>query len=366
MQHPGLFNTQLAGIAGVFLISRPMSELTGPMNVARLYYITEAAKHVRTELANTKVPPSDEVLMAVSNLIGYSADVDNSEFPESHPISPLAKVHNLDKFGRLTYIKTHRDALSRLMTRKGGLRNIRMPGLKDLLMLIDIQYATIEGTTPFLDRPSERHSMLGSGAFIPDAEALHMLSYLGRSFEQSGLDDEVLLEASKTAAEITAAFDQHERMGGSFTLLSPIVRARDGLHHDLLTLPSTMSKSNLLVKAWLYAILIYSDMVLWPTPSGKRVKSRLARRLHTVLEDAWIRKNWNRHQAFLDWTCFMGAIAASFTENRSWYIELLRRLGHPELLKWQGLTNAMKGFLWWEPVFEMPAMQVWAELQDNS
>jgi hypothetical protein len=62
----------------------------------------------------------------------------------------------------------------------------------------------------------------------------------------------------------------------------------------------------------------------------------------------------------------MGAIAASFTDNRAWYINLLRRRGRPELLKWQGLTKAMKRFLWWDPIFEMPAMQVWAELQDDT
>jgi hypothetical protein len=366
MQHPGLFSTQMAGIAGVFLVSQPVSELTGLINMARIHYIAEAAKHIRMELADTNVPPSDEALMSVPNLMAYSADPDQSVFPESHPISPLATAHNMDKFGKLTFVKTHHDVLRKLMARKGGLHNIKLSGLRDLLIVVDCLFATIEGAIPFLERPYVHQSLIDSGEFVPDTEALMLRSYLGRGFEECGLESDVLLEASRRAAEITLALDQHERTGGPAALMHAIVRVRDGSHHDLLALPSYVPPLTLLEKAWWYALLIDSDMVLWPTPSGKRVKSRLARQLRAVLTQAWFQQHWVHHQELLDWICFMGAIAASFTDNRAWYINLLRRRGRPELLKWQGLTKAMKRFLWWDPIFEMPAMQVWAELQDDT
>lgn len=335
------------------------------MNIVRLHHITEAMKLVRNEIANTKVPPTDAVIMAVLNLIGYSADIDETKVPDSHPQSPLAVIHHLDRFGKLTYTESHRNALMALLKRKGGLQRIKLAGLKDLLCLVDVQYATIVGTTPFIHQIFTTESLASSGKHILDPEALFLASQLGHGFTSTDLLGHDLSDTLDLAAETTIALDHHQRGGPTPPLMSDIVNARDHLQYKLLHLPSRHKESDLLYEACRNALLIYSDMVLWPTPACKRVKARLARSLRVVLETTWIQRCWQEHQGLLDWITLLGVIAASFTEDRPWYVAQLQQHGKLDLLDWDSFKHTMRRYLWWDYVFDSPGLQVWTECQDN-
>jgi hypothetical protein len=138
---------------------------------------------------------------------------------------------------------------------------------------------------------------------------------------------------------------------------------------------------------------IFSDMVLFPMPSCTRIKPRLARELSHLFEtfddkvkdtrdDAGVGYSTPIADLFL-WALVLGGIAASFTDHRPWFERQLRmRLGGrerdnlgvdsnaesasaspspspSESEPWPSFKDRVSRFLWWDPVVDTPARDLW-------
>jgi hypothetical protein len=138
---------------------------------------------------------------------------------------------------------------------------------------------------------------------------------------------------------------------------------------------------------------IFSDMVLFPMPSCTRIKPRLARELRHLFEafddkgkdtqdDAGVGHSTPIADLFL-WALVLGGIAASFTDHRPWFERQLRmRLGGRERERerdnlavdsnaesasasasesepWPSFRDRVSRFLWWDPVVDTPARDLW-------
>lgn len=111
------------------------------------------------------------------------------------------------------------------------------------------------------------------------------------------------------------------------------------------------------------ATLIFSDMAIFPLPPTQAIKHRLAARLRYTLQACSIACNWDLHAYVLLWATTLGAIAATYTCDRGWYVE--RMVEHVEYLgieHWPNLSSVCSRFLWWKPVCGEPTEKLWAEM----
>ncbi len=109
-------------------------------------------------------------------------------------------------------------------------------------------------------------------------------------------------------------------------------------------------------------------------PSCTKIKCRLASELRELLERSGkrtdimeaFRRSTSLSELFL-WVLVLAGIAASFTEHRLWFESLLRdaliesdkSLEDGEMKTWACFKRHEARFLWWDPVMDIPAMDLW-------
>jgi hypothetical protein len=134
----------MAFYALMFGASDQRAYLRGPHSTAdsaallRLSYKTQAMKLIN-ELINKRLHKCgrdsiDALLISVSALAVHGSERDTG-MEQAHPQSPLAKVQNLNFYGKRRFVPVHMQALYLLVRQTGGLESIKMYGLADTLAL---------------------------------------------------------------------------------------------------------------------------------------------------------------------------------------------------------------------------------------
>lgn len=207
-----------------------------------------------------------------------------------------------------------------------------------------------------------------------DPAAIELDSKLGSGFRylRQTTEGQQLLDVLDAYSEITVALDHFVRGGPTAPELVELMPVRNCTQHRLLSqLPSSpfslnyiSSNTELCIhQAVRLATLIFSEMVIFPLPLPQHVKPRLATALRQALEACRILGCWDMHSSLLLWALTLGAIAASYTEQRSWYIDLLlHETSLLQLEEWYELESICSRFLWWKPVCSEPLRWVWADL----
>ena len=103
----------------------------------RLFHHTEALRLVRQmiQAMNAESIPSDALVMAVYNLSYQGTGWDYRVAPEIHPPSPLFRARLMGRFGRKTPHDDHVRALNALVRAKGGLEEIKLAGIAEMIWL---------------------------------------------------------------------------------------------------------------------------------------------------------------------------------------------------------------------------------------
>jgi hypothetical protein len=104
----------------------------------RLSYKTQAIKLIN-ELINKHLRKCgrdsiDALLISICVLAVFGSER-GAAMEHAHPQSPLAKVQNLDFYGKTRFVPMHMQALYLLVRQTGGLESIEMYGLADALAL---------------------------------------------------------------------------------------------------------------------------------------------------------------------------------------------------------------------------------------
>jgi hypothetical protein len=111
------------------------------------------------------------------------------------------------------------------------------------------------------------------------------------------------------------------------------------------------------------ASLLFSSMVIFPLPATQGVLVRLAMMLRQVLEQSTMLCVWEMHHHLLVWMLTLGAIGASFTPDRAWYVDqLTREVAMLGIQSWSTLESMCLRFLWWTPVCSEPGEVLWTEM----
>lgn len=73
--------------------------------------------------------------------------------------------------------------------------------------------------------------------------------------------------------------------------------------------------------------------------------------------------DWELHAYTLLWATTLGAIAATHSHERGWYVEkMIAHLRNLGIDQWSSLNSICSRFLWWKPVCEEPTETLWQEM----
>jgi hypothetical protein len=154
---------------------------------------------------------------------------------------------------------------------------------------------------------------------------------------------------------------------GNSDALIPIIHWRNAIHHKLLCLPRAvglLSRDSAVYEACRLATLIYSNLVIFPLPTGTGVQSRLATQMCKTLRSCDVYSCWAEEPFKMLWLTMMGGIAATDGMDRLWYARKLTQIWSENLRAmiptWQACTEALETYLWWRHVCDEPGRLLWA------
>jgi hypothetical protein len=130
---PVAFYSFLYAISNHYDYVHRIREAASSTALMRLSYKTETIKLVNQMLNNLDMEVPDELLAAVLVLASQGPRVDAGEVSRFQ--SPLATVQCLDHQGNLAFEPEHARGMVALVQLKGGLHNIKMRGLADVIVL---------------------------------------------------------------------------------------------------------------------------------------------------------------------------------------------------------------------------------------
>ena len=184
----------------------------------------------------------------------------------------------------------------------------------------------------------------------------------GTQLLRTYLQEQDLRELLVHAVDLTAAIDQYLRITQepSSQPKQPcptwrnLILRRNWIHHRLLSLPrltrhggatGAPTPMEAIANITRIAALIYSDMVIFPLPYVTQVKPRSAAELRRALNFQAVVNTWYQPDSseFLTWVLVMGAIAATETKHRPWFVYKLI-----DLLAIQNITDWDSFFPNWE------------------
>ncbi|KIW73219.1 hypothetical protein PV04_01353 [Phialophora macrospora] len=366
---PALVHAHISGAIGIALAQGTWTDVKARLHRTQIYHANLAIKCVRTELVRSNGLPPDELLLSIMTMSGHGEVVDDDDDRKpsnAFAQSPLARANRVDIFAKLRITDAHAQAITTLVGQKGGLDNITLPGFRSLLSLTDILQASIKGTQPRLPFVGGTESLVSSGKHVLDHRALESNTTLGTGFEQAGIAGigPEMYTAVLAACELTAALDHFQRNENHPPLFVDIVEYRKYVQYRLLSLTPVNSDGPLcnnddyMYETCRIALLIYSDLNIWPLPPSTHARPRLARQLRDALGQYGTGAPETALPAdLLLWLAMMGAIAAHETRHEPYFVDLLAR--DPRDLSWDIFHSIVRKYLWCDFVVTPPARHLW-------
>ncbi|OCT44561.1 hypothetical protein CLCR_05640 [Cladophialophora carrionii] len=324
---------------------------------------------------------TDAMIVSVLCMAANAWDLTLERFlnePAPPPIfDPMLKsLQWLDVYGLLSDHPIHAAGLMQLIKLRGGLHEIRTPGIAATVFFFGILNASKHLTSPLFP-------------FVPlveDAEPNQTLwSLLGTS--PSELRDEFVfggLSDLGLTNEMAMVMVAMQRYGQSVQLfvdgaladldLARFCDKRNLIQHTLLSLPPqedlpASDAPRPIYEPTRLAMLIYSLTVIFPLPHQAAPIALLVERLRSALRGTDMRTSWSSsHQVrrLLVWILFIGGIAArDMPDDRSWFVALLRRLTTTgnRLNKYEHLKReVLNRILWLDRSCDAAGRVLWTEI----
>lgn len=323
----------------------------------------EAINRISEALADPQQRFSEELTLAIF-LMGYSY-VSERQLPSdrSQHMSPLRDLQWASVYSVLEYNTTHVNGLMQLISLRGGLDAIKMPGLVEMLSLGAIMFATKSLTKPMCpyiplnktngkhvqpDWPPSIQSLLDSSG----DSGSHPSNLLGVGIPVDAIS---LLQDMRSFSRVVEFF-----MKGIMTIetsepeLSFIADRRNWIQHKALSLPPASelppSEFTPIYEPLRYAMISYSILVVFTVLPSLAPFPRLSRLIKQAIIDYPVRKEWDLQMMHvLVWILVIGGIISSDEETGTWFAGLL------------GVVSSTIGINSWADLRVILASVVWVD-----
>ncbi|KAJ9604408.1 hypothetical protein H2200_011242 [Cladophialophora chaetospira] len=376
LENPAVYHVHRASVADFGKAIYHSDGLCDDFDKLRLFHHTEALRLVRNmiQATNQDSIPSDALIMAVYNLSYQGTGWDYRTVPESHPPSPLFQARLMGRFGRKTAHYDHVRALNALIKAKGGLEEIKLAGIAEMIWLWSLDYRSALTSTPVFPLLLMHETLLE--AYDKRIKTLIReddFQGMGSGFlvlPNSGIFGK-LRDCLLCTAAITVDLEQMRPYRLNCPNFRQLLRAARGCHHQLLSLPPDIEDSEtddtrgdrLLYQISRLAGLLYHDIVIFPHVDTSGIKPLLARRLHDILvtrpPSLAAGASSGRYDDLVLWALLLGSIGSTWTKHRSWFVEQLhersQQLGVDTFEQFKPVTSK---YLWFENMDE-PALKTW-------
>ncbi|KIW64589.1 hypothetical protein PV04_09512 [Phialophora macrospora] len=377
-ENPAVYHVHLASVADFGKAIYHAHGLSGQFDRLRLFHHTQALGLVRQMIQSmgTNGIPTDALVMAVYNLSYQGTGWDYRIIPESHPPSPVFKSRFLGGYGRKVPHDDHIRAMNTLIRAKGGLEEVRLVGIAEMIWLWSLDNCSAHIRTPdfpllkqyeaaLVDYKRKLATSLRDGT--PEGQGSAFLVLSGRG-DICRLRDCLLCTATITAE--LGVLAQGDEGACSFRGLLKIARAN---HHQLLSIPADSKdhdtgedeEDRIIFSVTRLAALLYHDIVIFPQVDTSGIKPRLADQLRHNLSrrspSLAPRAGRIEYRGLVLWALLLGSIGSTWTKNRNWFVEQLHR--RSKLLgieTFAELKTYMSRYIWFENM-DGPALRAWSE-----
>ncbi|GFG20819.1 hypothetical protein IFM61606_00811 [Aspergillus udagawae] len=316
---------------------------------------------------------SDSIILTVICLAHNIADDNDRRRHQSSPFTPpLTHLQWLDVYASLPPNLVHVRGLVELVKLRGGLRNIKLPGLATTLSFSSLLTASI-----LLSQPAFEYI-----PFHEPRQGLTLQELLGYTSLDVELGFGRLRQIGFTLemADIFQALRVYtniviEHMQGSQPNpdLSLVCDQRNLVQYHLLSLPSARSLPSwfptphhqAVYEACRLAALIYAVGVTFPLPFQCSPFPRLAKLLQEVLQTPDAPSLWTHPQAqvTLLWVLTLGGIAAENRPERDWFVHTLgQAASHNGIYSWPDLKAVLEFMLWYDTACDRAGYALWLEV----
>ncbi|RVX74522.1 hypothetical protein B0A52_01648 [Exophiala mesophila] len=348
---------------------------------------SESVQAINSRLSDPKpgVACGDLNIQSVFNLAFNSlrsqdsgSDSSSSQSQFTRPAQgPLGSLKMIDLYGgRIETMPVHCHGLNRMISVRGGLHKLELPGLGS-----QISYNDLIVASRLLERPS-LHFVAGLDFDI--ATSLSVLRRVDRPLRQLGHGFRILKTLRPDSSDrlltclhylslYTLGIDDYLAVRPAAQSLIVIADQRNYVQHNLMTnIPNSKSpdthdndEDHLHTLCHL-AATIYSLLCVFPIPAAPF--HSLATRIRTILGHAKLAREFAEAPELMLWISVMGALASigSSTGDRAWFVVALDRgFRRLKLESWDELRAILLRFLWFPSTNDYDGGVLWEEVEDS-
>lgn len=312
-------------------------DVTTENRMLRLSYKFQALKALKAEIQALDGEPSDELLLSMVALSAHgSGELLNP--PKNATSSALANAQNFQYYGNMKFEMAHLKALALLLEQKGGLKNVKLPGLAAAIELCVghrcLHHLRITDThhSAFtfiafqqLTRPCIQ--LIVPTSLVMSTWPIPTLLSRGHNDLCTGFDSLPRILTSlplftviQNIRTITIGYSMYISRHPQAPSLARIVWARNSVQHDLLSVPDAAAEAMDDSHAALYDLtrlsaLAYMVLVLFPLPRFAGIHAKVARQLVLTLDECTDLGLWDDYPGLLLWSTILGGILSNPDED---------------------------------------------------
>ncbi|KAL2066123.1 hypothetical protein VTL71DRAFT_2194 [Oculimacula yallundae] len=377
LSHPFLRNAILlaCSLERAFLVHSTI-DVSSPATIARKLLVIQTLNAFINSKQNT-THVCDEVLLTILILAAHEAvDFVAIEEPEENkPFnSPLTNMQWMNMYGNNTYQNVHMKALHGIVKGRGGLEELKLPCVAEMIVLGDIISSLNTFCKPVF-APIQIHEAYIASAMDWAKTSPHLPpQILATSFSryaEYGIS-ESLLEILEPLGVVTWAIDYHLQAKPVGLTIGEIGRTRAAVMKRLLFLPSAEElgfEKNFAVvggtnfyECCRLTAFIYSVAVTFPIPNTRVVLRYYVGLLKAAIEDLEVESfEDGKVDEIMLWILMMGGIAALGKEEREWFVETLGILREKMEISWSEAIGIFEKFLWLNSACGAGGKRLWED-----
>ncbi|PYH98272.1 hypothetical protein BO71DRAFT_64268 [Aspergillus ellipticus CBS 707.79] len=310
---------------------------------------------------------SDATILAVLMTIEKPFIPHSKDWSQESPFqAPLRKMQWLNVHGAREPNLAHQTGLCKLIQLRGGLHNVRLPGVAAAIF-----YRVLVNSTLTLSPPPLPFFPL-SGNMIDEVKP-----------ENTHKWDEMPIQFGEFCkiGFTPALADVYQQLAGYTRVITKFVEGetinfgrqamcdqRNLIQYRLMALPTSVClvEPSPVYEACRIAAIIYSIGVTFPLPGVGAPFPTLVKSLKAELQQVELHSPWAASVngiRLLLWVLTMGGIAATDTTEQQWFVKIASRVVPRSLaLDWRETRRSLREFLWLDSACDMAGKQFWTQV----